>query len=133
MKAKQVKLNSSQKSFYGQVIIGALSAISMALILILLFAVIIRFTSLSDTFIKPVNQVIKIVCILFGVKLGVKHNPTKGWVKGSLIGFTFSLVAYLLFSILGGSFNFGWTTVVDVIFSTIIGFICGILFVNLQK
>lgn len=133
MKAKQLTMDEDKKSFIGQVIKGALSAISLALVLILLFAVLIRFTSLSDQFIKPVNQVIKIVCILFGVKLSLKHDKQKGWLKGLLIGFIFSVIAYLLFSILSMEFSFGLTTIVDIVFSSLIGLIAGVLLVNLQK
>lgn len=133
MKAKQQAMQESKKSFFGQVLKGALSAISLALILILLFAVLIRFTSLSDKFIKPVNQIIKIVCILFGVKLSLKHDAQKGWFKGLLIGLIFSVIAYLLFSILSMEFTFGTSTIIDMIFSSLIGLIAGVLLVNLQK
>ena len=133
MKSKRLQLSSSQKTFYGQVISGTLSAISMALILILLFAVIIRFTSLSDDFIKPINQVIKIICILIGVNISLKHDCQKGWLKGLCIGFFFSIIAYLLFSILGSTFSFNFATIVDILFSTLIGLIAGMLCVNIQK
>lgn len=133
MKTKQLSMDEGKKSFFGQVIKGALSAISLALVLILLFAVLIRFTSLSDKFIKPVNQVIKIVCILFGVKLSLKHDRQKGWFKGLLIGLIFSVIAYLLFSILSMEFSFGTTTIIDMVFSALLGLISGILLVNLQK
>lgn len=133
MKSKQLTMDSNKKGFLGQVVKGALSAISLALVLILLFAVLIRFTSLSDKFIKPVNQIIKIVCILFGVKLSLKHDAQKGWFKGFLIGLIFSVIAYVLFSILSMEFSFSTSTLIDMVFSSLIGLIAGVLLVNLQK
>ena len=133
MKTKQLTLSNGQKNFVSQIIKGTLTAISIALVLILLFAIVIRFTSLSDWLIKPINQVIKIVCILIGVKVSLKGDNEKGWLKGLTIGFFFSVIAFLLFSILGSTFNFGFSTIVDIVFSSLIGLICGVLFVNLQK
>ena len=55
-----VKDNNEKVSFFGPVLKGSLMALSVCLILILIFAFVLRFCSVSDSLIKPINQIIKI-------------------------------------------------------------------------
>ena len=50
-----------------------------------------------------------------------------------LIGFVFTIVAFVSFSLLCGSFVFDKTLLTDIVFGAIIGGICGIIAVNLKK
>lgn len=109
---------------------GALIAVSISLILILLFAVLIKLTNIPDVAISPVNQVIKIISIFFGCFLCLKKLPQKGLVTGSFVGMLYTVLAFLIFSLLGGTFSFNLTLFSDIIFATIIGGICGIMAVN---
>lgn len=109
---------------------GALIAVSISLILILLFAVLIKLTNIPDVAISPVNQVIKIISIFFGCFLCLKKLPQKGLVTGSFVGMLYTVLAFLIFSLLGGTFSFNLTLLSDIIFASIIGGICGIMAVN---
>lgn len=100
---------------------------------ILLFAFILRFTSISDKIILPVNQVIKGVSIFFGVFCGLKKHKHNGLFCGLLIGFLYTICAFLVFSLLDGAFCFDRTFLNDLIFGSVIGAICGIICVNLKK
>ena len=81
----------------------------------------------------PVNQVIKGVSVFLGVFLGLKKSKELGLVCGLLIGFIYTIAAFLVFSILSGSFNFDITLLTDIVFGAIIGAICGIICVNIKK
>lgn len=109
---------------------GALIAVSISLILILLFAVLIKLTNIPDVAISPVNQVIKIISIFLGCFLCLKKLPQKGLVTGSFVGMLYTVLAFLIFSLLGGTFSFNLTLLSDIIFASIIGGICGIMAVN---
>ncbi len=109
---------------------GSLIAVSISLILILLFAVLIKLTNIPDVAISPVNQVIKIISIFFGCFLCLKKLPQKGLLTGSFVGMLYTVLAFLIFSLLGGTFSFNLTLLSDIIFATIIGGICGIMAVN---
>ncbi len=109
---------------------GALIAVSISLILILLFAVLIKLTNIPDVAISPVNQVIKIISIFFGCFLCLKKLPQKGLLTGSFVGMFYTVLAFLIFSLLGGTFSFNLTLLSDIIFASIIGGICGIMAVN---
>lgn len=112
---------------------GVCIGLCVALVGILLFAFLLRFTSISDKIITPVNQVIKGVSIFFGVFFALKKQHSKGLVCGLLIGLFFTIFAFLVFSLLDGGFCFDKTLLNDVIFGSIIGAICGIICINLKK
>lgn len=131
MREKTLK---SEKTGLGVCLVkGVGIGLSVALIGILLFAFILRFTNMSEKLITPVNQVIKGISIFFGVFLGLKGRKTNGLFGGLLIGFFFTLFAFLVFSLLSGAFSFDGTLFGDLIFGSIIGTICGIICVNLKK
>ena len=109
---------------------GSLIAVSISLILILLFAVLIKLTNIPDVAISPVNQVIKIISIFLGCFLCLKKLPQKGLLTGSFVGMLYTVLAFLIFSLLGGTFSFNLTLLSYIILSTIIGGICVIMSVN---
>ncbi len=131
MKVKALK--SDKNGLLGCVLKGVLVGLCVALVGILLFAFVLRFTNISDKIISPVNQVIKGVSIFFGVFIGMKKHKANGLLSGFLIGLLFTVVAFLVFSLLDGAFVFDRTFLNDIIFGSIIGSICGIICVNLKK
>lgn len=117
----------------GGLLKGSVVAILITLISILLFAVILKFFELSDAIIMPINQVIKVLSILFGVKVMLKNCKEKGLIKGALLGILYTLISYLIFSLLSRSFIFDLSVIFDVVFGCVIGAICGATIVNLRK
>ena len=67
-----IETKNERVSFIGSVIKGSLIALSFSLVGILVFAFVLRFVTISDTAIKPINQVLKILSILIGVFCGLK-------------------------------------------------------------
>lgn len=112
---------------------GSLVATAVSLIGILFFAFVIKMFGITDEFLKPVNQVIKAVSIMLGVFAGLKADKEKGLVKGVIIGLIYTLLAFVVFSSLNGSFNFDKSLLNDVLFGGITGSICGVIAVNLKK
>lgn len=131
-KAKSVSI-SPKNNVFVHVLKGAFIALGVSLVGVLIFAFLLKFTSISDSVINPVNQVIKAVSIFLGVFLGLRKQKEMGLVSGLLIGLCFTIVAFLTFSILDGHFAFDRTLLNDVIFGTIMGAICGIICVNIKK
>lgn len=107
---------------------GAIYALIISLLGILLFAFIIKLTSLSDGLIKPINQVIKVTSILFGCFLAFRKNREKTILNGLIIGIVYIILAFLLFSALNGSFNFSKTIFVDILFGGVVGVISAIVY-----
>ena len=112
---------------------GALTSVSVSLIAILIFALLIRVLGISDNLIMPINQVIKITSIFVGVWVALQHNKKQGIVRGLIIGVLYTLIAYLVFSILSQSWTFNLTTFYDLLFGALIGAICGVIIVNIKQ
>ena len=108
-------------------------AVCISLVLVLLFAFLLKFTNIPESTIKPVNQVIKGLSILMGVFVGLKRKKELGLVSGLLIGLIYTIAAFLVFSCLGGVFAFDLTLLTDLLFGAVMGAICGIICVNLKK
>lgn len=122
-----------RKNLLIDVIKGALVSVSITLVLILLFAVIVRFLNISDSWIFPINQVIKVISIIFGVIVLLKNNREKGFLKGLLLGIIYFLLSFFVFSILQGNFSFALKNLYDLLLTTLMGGLVGIIYVNIKK
>ena len=112
---------------------GVFLAIASTLIMILLFALLIRFLNISDNFIFPVNQVIKVISLLLGVMLVLKKQSNKGFLKGLILGLLYYILSTIVFSVLQGSFSFKLNSVFDLLLTVLISGIIGIIVVNAKK
>ncbi len=131
-KMEQVKKNEN-KNIVLSCLKGALISVCVSLICILVFAFFIKLTNMSETLIKPINQVIKVLSILIGVLFVTKKDKQKGLVKGLVIGFLYTILAFVVFSILNGQFKFDVTILIDLVFGLLTGAICGVIGVNVKK
>ena len=52
---------------------SSLIAVVSSLVLILLFAIIIKFSGIADNVILAINMVIKSISIVLGILFGIKH------------------------------------------------------------
>lgn len=131
-KIKTPKLNV-KSSFLKNTLVGTLIALCVSLTLVLVFAFMLKFTNIPDKAIKPVNQIIKGISVFVGVFIGLKKTKELGLVSGLLIGFIYTILAFLTFSLLSGSFSIDITLLTDIVFGAVIGAICGIICVNIKK
>ncbi|MBE7074497.1 MAG: TIGR04086 family membrane protein [Clostridiales bacterium] len=134
MKAERtLKEIKPRGQFIKSLIKGSLMALSISLIAICIFAFVLRFCDISADAIKPINQVIKIVSILIGAFYALKKNKEMGLITGFLIGILYTILAFIVFSILNGGFSFQASLINDLIFGGIAGGIAGIVAVNFRK
>lgn len=120
-------------SVFSNILKGALIALVVSLLLVLLFAFVLRFIPISDSLISPINQVIKGVSILIGAIFGLKKSKEMGLISGLIIGFLYTVLAFVTFAVLSGNFAFSAAVLNDLLFASIIGGISGIIAVNLKK
>lgn len=121
------KISLKNNTSFLTILKGALFSLILSLLAILVFAFIIKLTGLSDGFIKPFNQVIKVVSILFGCLMAFKKDNEKTLIKGAIIGAVYVVLAFLLFSALNGSFEFSPTIFIDILFGLAVGVISSII------
>lgn len=98
---------------------------------VLLFALILRFTTLPTSVVKPVNQFIKILSIFLGCFYCLSQG--KGILKGIISGIFFALTINLIFSLFSGESIAMGNLALELLFCAVIGAICGIISVNLKN
>lgn len=108
---------------------GMIVALLISLTLVILFAFCLKWFSLEDSFIVPITLVIKGISVLIGSLIAVKGS-SKGLVKGLCFGAIYIVFAFIIFSILAGSFSLGVSSLLDFAFATLLGGIVGIVKVN---
>ncbi len=132
-KEKKVREVSDSPKTIIVVLKGALISLAVSLVGILIFAFFIKYVAVPTNAIKPVNQVIKGVSLLIGTFIALKKTNKMGLITGLLIGFVYTVLAFLVFSILDGHFEFSKTLMNDFLFGGIIGAICGVIAVNIRR
>lgn len=123
----------SKKNYILKILSGVAVAVSITLMLILLFAVFIRFVGIDDKYIFPINQIIKVISLFVGAFVCLKGNKEKGLIKGLILGFAYYLISYILFAILQGSIAFTMSNFYDLILTTLMGGIIGLIVVHIGK
>ena len=98
----------------------------------LIFSAFVKGLYLVEPAVNIGRTVIKILSVLIGSIYAVK-DPKHGLVKGVIWGASYSLMSFLLFSLLSGGVDFSVFSVSDVLFCMLIGAICGIIAVNVKK
>lgn len=118
------------KKFISSVIRATLLALIISLVGILVFAVLVKWTAPTETLIKTVNQFIKVLAVFIGCFLSVKGNG--GLVKGALAGAISTLLIYAVFALMSGSPLFSAEMLIDLLLTSVVGGISGIVAVNLR-
>lgn len=106
---------------------GVMYAVVATLLFVLLFALIIKWANLGNGVIRPVMQVIKVVCIFIGVAIALRKAKKFGWLYGGLIGILYMVLTFLIFSLLDGNFTIGWAALSDLLFQTLVGVVSAVL------
>lgn len=133
-KVKPVKeKDESAPKLWFAILKGSLISLAVSLVGILIFAFFIKYVAVPTSAIRPVNQVIKGLSLFIGTFIALKKSDKMGLVTGLIIGLVYTILAFVVFSILDGHFEFSKTLVNDLLFGGIIGAICGIIAVNLRK
>lgn len=125
---KSLKRTSAAWEFVKTLII----AIIFTMLLVLIFAIIVRFCSVESKYIPIVNQVIKCLSIVSAILLCFSKRPN-GWFRGFLFGVVYALAAFLVFSTFSGKFDFGIKLLNDCVLGGVTGLIGGIIAVNVKK
>ena len=119
------------KEFCSGIFKGILTAVIITLLGVLIFAGIVKFALLNIGVIKAVNQFIKIVAIFLGCSLNIRGK--NGLFRGAIMGFLTTIITYLLFSLFCGEIVFGNSFFLDLMFTSVIGGVSGIISVNIKK
>lgn len=129
-----MELTKSKPNFWGTVLKGSFYAITFSLIFVLVFAFLLRFFAFGEGLITVIVEIIKGLSILMGTIIAMKKTKEMGFLTGLMIGVSFTLFAFVLFSILDSfTFEFSRTLLNDLLFGSLIGGISGVIAVNMKN
>ena len=82
---------------------GALGGLAVTVVIVLIFAAVVKQTGFDSAVISAVNQVIKLLSALLAGFLAARS--THSAVAGGLAGFIYVAVGFLIFSLVEGHFG----------------------------
>ena len=110
----------------------SLVGVVVSILLVLLFAFVLKFVDLNSGTISLVDQIIKVLSVFIAVVMLNKANDEGLLLKGILVGAVYSIITFIVFSILNGGFNVGLGVLTDIAFSALVGGVSAIL-LNIVK
>lgn len=119
------------KNDFIDIVKSSLIAIVSSLVLILVFAIIVKFAGIEDNYIVVINMIIKSLSVVFGILFGIKQAKL-GAVKGFVSGFLFVLLSYILFAIINMDAKIDLMMLIDSSIILIESLIAGIIAVNIK-
>ena len=109
---------------------GILISFLFTLCMLIIFSVLLVYTSLSEQTIRPVIITITGVSILIGSSLGTRKLHKNGMISGGIIGASYILLLYFISSIVNSNFSINWISVIMIIVGLIGGIFGGVIGVN---
>ena len=126
------KIKSLNLTTIVNILKASLIGVVVSILLVLLFAFVLKFVDLGSGTISLVDQIIKILSIFVAVIMLNKVSNDNLLLKGILTGAIYSIITFVVFSILNGGVNFSVAIFTDIIFSALVGAVSAIL-INMLK
>lgn len=104
----------------------------MSFAMILIYALILSFTSISDASMSKVTQTILIISVAISSAYGSKKTRRRGWLFGSVLGLIFAVLLVPFGMAMGQEFSMDIYLIAKLLVSTVVGAIGGIIGVNLN-
>ena len=113
-----------------RIIKGSAFSIVITLIGLLVYSIILSYTSISETTMPATIIIVTAVSILIGSTISTANIKKNGIVNGVLVGLIYIAIIYLISSIVTGNFLLNTNSIIMVIASTLTGALGGIIGVN---
>lgn len=130
MKEKLKKINIGTVV---NVLKASLIGVIVSILLVLLFAFVLKFVELGSSIISIIDQIIKILSIIVAVISLNKSIDANLLLKSLFVGAVYSVLTFLVFSILNGGMVFGVGIFSDILFSALVGGASAILINMIKK
>ena len=113
-----------------KVIKGSAFSIIITLIGLLVYSIILSYTSVSESTIPTIVIIITAISILIGSTISTSNIKKNGIINGMFVGLIYIAIIYLLSSIVTGNFLLNITSIIMIITSVLTGSLGGIIGVN---
>jgi putative membrane protein (TIGR04086 family) len=99
----------------------------------MLFALILANTDFPQKLITPAVVLTTIISVLTAGSISTRGLKNKGWLNGSIVGFIYMLILYLLSSLIYRNFAIDKYVVTMAVIGILTGAIGGIIGINIKK
>ncbi len=121
-------LNKKNTDFIVQ---GILRAVILTVIMLLLFAVVLTFTDVSEKIASIIYLLITILSIMYGTIYSVRKINKKGWLIGLVISIIYMVIIYIISIVSGNTLTFGTDRFIRILLALILGMLSGMLGINI--
>ncbi|MGO5066042.1 TIGR04086 family membrane protein [Clostridium sporogenes] len=121
-------LNKKNTDFIVQ---GILRAVILTVIMLLLFAVVLTFTDVSEKISSIIYLLITILSIMYGTIYSVRKINKKGWLIGLVISIIYMIIIYIISIVSGNTLTFGTDRFIRILLALILGMLSGMLGINI--
>ena len=113
-----------------KVIKGSAFSIIITLIGLLIYSIILSYTSVSESTIPTIVIIITAISVLIGSTISTSNIKKNGIINVMFVGVIYIAIIYLLSSIVTGNFLLNITSIIMIITSVLTGALGGIIGVN---
>lgn len=121
------------KNYFSCVLKGVIGALASVVILTAILALSMMFIDISGAVFNVIYVVITAVSVIFGTIIAVKLHGEKGWLVGIAVGIIFYIALYLIGVISGAKATFGLYQLIKFGLCVLVGFLSGMLGINLGR
>ena len=116
-----------------RIIKGSVFAIILSIVFLLIYALILTYTDISESTIVPVVTVIVGISILIGSMVSVRKIRKNGLLNGGIVGLIYVIALYITSSMCLVGFSITLNSLIVLIVGILTGMVGGIIGVNLYK
>ena len=116
-----------------KIIKGSIFSIVLSLLLLLITAIVLTYTNVSENIIPTAIIIISALSILIGSIISSMNIKKNGIINGALVGMIYMVIIYLISSITITGFGINLKTILMIIASIFAGIVGGIIGVNIHK
>lgn len=115
------------------IIKNVLKSYILSIILLIIFAAILTYSDFPESSIPTVVLIVSIVSILYASKLSANKVKNRGWLIGSITGFFYATILYLISLIFNQRAIFDMHVLFIFVISMLFGAIGGVIGINFKK
>ena len=130
--SSETETTAGRKGYVFEIVKAVVIALVLSLVFVLIAAFAIKFFNIPTGAVPVINQVIRTLAVFLGCVISLRR-PGSGWLRGVITGLTYSALAFVLFSVMGGGFTWDITLLNNIPFGTAAGLIGGIVAMVARK
>lgn len=125
-----VKVNESSSNSLLKILKGSILAIATTLVILLIYAIILTYTSVNEMTIPTVIIITTALSILIGSQITISKIKKNGIINGIFVGIIYIMLLYIISSTITKNFSLNNYSIIMIAISIATGGLGGIIGVN---